>query len=358
MYARWFQTLLLTFLGLALVACTDSGANGHDHGDDDDSGSSSGDDDDTVGGDDDDSSSSSSSNNDDDETDTGEDDGEDGEDGEDGTDGNNDGGGDDGNPGGGEDGGEGGGEGGSAPTGPCTDDTYEDNDSAEVAKPVEMGTYSNFVSCPEDEDWFAVELAAGEGVLVNINFTDEEGDIDTTFVDATGAVLDSSTSASDNEELQVTAVDAGTYYIKVTLFSDGGNDVGNAYDFEIAAPPECLADSYEVNNTAETAATVATNSPISSLNVCTGDADYYSFEVTTGQEVSVDLTFLDDQGDVDATLYDPDGTSVGWGGSVSDNELLGPHTATMTGSYSVWVRLYADAGTDYGNTYTMTVNLN
>jgi hypothetical protein len=59
-------------------------------------------------------------------------------------------------------------------------------------------------------------------ILVDARFTDADGDIDIQLVDASGTVLATSNSISDDEYIDYTVVAGGTYYIRV-YFGDAGN---------------------------------------------------------------------------------------------------------------------------------------
>lgn len=58
----------------------------------------------------------------------------------------------------------------------CDEDDIEENDSKDAAYAVEVGTlYENLQVCPNDEDWFKVELNAGEKVTITV----EMGELNT-----------------------------------------------------------------------------------------------------------------------------------------------------------------------------------
>ncbi|HCP48336.1 MAG TPA: hypothetical protein DIU15_20015, partial [Deltaproteobacteria bacterium] len=246
---------------------------------------------------------------------------------------------------------------GTAPTGPCTDDLFEDNDELAAATIFSGDPMTDLVSCPEDEDWFAIDMNENESLMLDVSFLDADGDIDVQFQDATGAVLASGSSASDNESVNVNATNAGTYYIRVHLFADDGVDVGAPYSIAINEPPTCPSDSFETNQTEANAASISVGA-YASLNVCELDDDWYAIDAAEGQTISVTLSFLHDEGDVDATLYDPTGGWAVSGTSVTDNEELGPYTVATAGVHTLRVRLYSDNGTVIGNSYDLDVQVN
>jgi hypothetical protein len=115
----------------------------------------------------------------------------------------------------------------------CVDDFAEDNDDA--ARAVELtqeGIPNALDLCPEDEDWFAVQLAAGEPLRVYLDFANANGDIDVAVYDPAGTTqLGVSQGVTDQEEVSIVAGSAGLYLVRVYLYNEGG-DPGNAYDLE------------------------------------------------------------------------------------------------------------------------------
>ncbi|RJO65959.1 MAG: hypothetical protein C4523_14485 [Myxococcales bacterium] len=58
----------------------------------------------------------------------------------------------------------------------CVEDNEEENDAMADAKPLELNTrYENGQICPFDDDWFKVELTAGERVTVKLEFSQDSG---------------------------------------------------------------------------------------------------------------------------------------------------------------------------------------
>jgi hypothetical protein len=69
------------------------------------------------------------------------------------------------------------------PTMVCTDDAYEENDTCSAAAPIAPGTYPDLQICSGDDDWFAVDLQAGDTIRITLNFTHANGDIDMQLYD-------------------------------------------------------------------------------------------------------------------------------------------------------------------------------
>jgi hypothetical protein len=72
--------------------------------------------------------------------------------------------------------------------------------------------------CSDESDWFRVD-STGQ-VEVQIRFSNDAGDLDLEAVDADGAILDSSTSVSDEETVTAT----GPFFVRVYGYSGAQND--------------------------------------------------------------------------------------------------------------------------------------
>ncbi len=98
-------------------------------------------------------------------------------------------------------------------TPPSSDDRFEDNDARATAAALAPGAYPG-LRC-EDDDWFAVTLAAESTLEVKLDFRHAEGDLDLEVNDAAGARVGASTSAADGEQVKQDRLPAGTYHVRV-----------------------------------------------------------------------------------------------------------------------------------------------
>ena len=241
----------------------------------------------------------------------------------------------------------------------CIDDASEDNDSDLQTAPGYDGPLPNLMSCPSDEDWFASPMLINDTLGVDLTFLHSEGDIDVEILDPSLAPRGSSTSVTDDESIApITAAVSGDHFIRVWLVNDTGGYVGNDYDMDISlAAATCADDAFEDNDTDVTAATV---SPAlhSNLGICDADEDWYSIILSAGDDLTVDLTFSDGDGNIDLWVHDPTTTLLGESVSITDDESVGPEIAPIGGQYLIHVQLVADDGPTLGNSYSMNVALN
>ena len=238
----------------------------------------------------------------------------------------------------------------------CADDLLEENDSELAAAAVTDGLYLDLVTCPSDDDYYAIALAAGDTIDVDLFFTDAEGDIDLELIDPSGAVVTDSTTSTDGEDVTWVTAAAGTYLVRAWLFLDAGPFEGNPYVMEIGVTlAPCADDALEDNDMPFTASDLATGLTID-LAVCPTDLDWYAIALFEGDTLTVDALFADAEGDLDLFLLNPFGVEVTSSETASDDETI-TWTAEETGEYLVEALLFLDAGAVAGNTYSLDVTL-
>jgi len=109
-----------------------------------------------------------------------------------------------------------------------------------------------------------------------------------------------------------------------------------------AEPAGCSDDGYEDNDALSTAHDLDTGSH-SGLMVCSGDDDYYRFDVPSGSTLNVSVSFEHDEGDIDIELYQGS-DEVDASNSVSNSEQV---SASGSGSYTLRVYGYSGAQASY-----------
>ena len=240
----------------------------------------------------------------------------------------------------------------------CGDDPWEDNDYELNAASMSPGVYPDLISCPLDDDWFALDgVFVGDVITGEFTFDDGEGNLDVELIDPIGTVVDLGSSSTDDETVSALAALPGTWLFHVYLASDAGLVLGNSYDFELGlVPVDCGDDALEDNDDELTAISIASGL-FSSLAACPADEDWYAASVGAGGEILVDLFFDHQQGDINAELIDPSGAVVASASSTDDDEQLGPWTVATPGDHLIRVFLFADGGDLPGNDYTLDAAL-
>ncbi|MEM7164752.1 MAG: hypothetical protein AAF581_04770 [Planctomycetota bacterium] len=118
------------------------------------------------------------------------------------------------------------------------DDLLEDNDSCVTARVVTSGTYDDLVVKSLDEDWYAVAVAAGAQLQVNLTFVDVNGDIDVELFGSCGSTLLATAATNNNNEglFYTNTGAASTFLVRVFLDSDLRNDYSMTIVGGAAAP--------------------------------------------------------------------------------------------------------------------------
>lgn len=238
---------------------------------------------------------------------------------------------------------------------PCPDDAFEDNDTDGDAALIGPGNAANLNVCVGDEDFYDVILQGGDTLRVDLTFSHAEGDIDVQILGLLGIPLATGDSTTDNESVSYTARNFGFFTIRVVLAAESGSVPGNPYGMNVtvtrAPAATCTADALEENDSAS-AARPMTPGNQSSLTVCSGDDDYYRYDLTAGDDVTVNVSFSDAEGDIDVQLLNPSGTTVASSATSTDNESFS-YTAATTGPHTLRVFLYSDSGATPGNAYAL-----
>lgn len=209
------------------------------------------------------------------------------------------------------------------------DDSYEDNDTQSTAydlsdRPDTWLTSLEGSGVSGDEDWYQINVTPGnEHVVVDLQFTHDNGDLELGFYDADGNYITGSTSITDNESVETIVPTAGAYFIQVESF---GTYIGNTYDlrwnnlrFE--------EDDYEDNDDQVTAYDLSNDeqtwlTDLAGFGV-SADADWYQIEINEGlKNLLVDLHFTHDAGNLSLDLYNSNGEYVTGSFSTTDNEHL------------------------------------
>lgn len=222
----------------------------------------------------------------------------------------------------------------------CVDDAMEDDDLPADAHLITPGVQAGHASCAGDRDWFMIDLQANDQLTVGVDEDSAFGDVDVELYDARGTPITSGAV----DPARYTATSPERVYIVTDLVSDDVLGGGNSYDLNVRVDRValCSADMLEPNNNTQTA-TPAVPGTILGLMQCEADDDWYALSLQQGQRVEVNLTFNVADGDIDATVFGPNGAPVGGGTSGASDEFFS-FTATSAGIYKMRIYLYGDYG--------------
>lgn len=181
-----------------------------------------------------------------------------------------------------------------ARAGKCEEDRLEENDSPAGAFLIEPGDELLVVDemqlCPDDDDYFALDLATGEQVTARVIDTLASARVELTLVAADGVTTLRYAEALPRGDGSVSfsVVEAGRYFLRLVSLTSP-----SPYRLEVNVAPgaPCLPDVLEGagdNNVIERAVSlVASEYP--GLSLCAGDVDHYLLQLAPGEAVRVVL---------------------------------------------------------------------
>jgi len=116
-----------------------------------------------------------------------------------------------------------------------SDDAFYPNTTCGAAAVVGSGDWFGLVVRYANDDWYSVNVPAGQRITVTINFTNAWGDIDMAMYDACGgSLVASSTGTGDSEQIDYENPGGATdFKIHVYLYSD----TRNYYDLHVVVAP-------------------------------------------------------------------------------------------------------------------------
>lgn len=243
------------------------------------------------------------------------------------------------------------------------DDYYEQNDTQATAFNLSAYERTWLASnssigfgrgIQSDYDYYQISVSPGEErVLVDCRFSHADGNINIVLYNESGALQALSWSTTDNEFIDYTVPNSGTYYIRVY-----GANAGNTYDlwWDDISPD----DAYEPNDSRTAAWYPGANKDrnigweTTWLSAMAGqgrqyDEDWYEILVDpAGYEyVSVECQFTHANGNIDISLYDSSGSYLTGSSTNTDHESIG-YTVSGPGTY--YIRVY---GANAGNAYDL-----
>ncbi len=244
----------------------------------------------------------------------------------------------------------------------CADDPLEPDNGPRSANRMRARSERGLILCPDDEDWFALDIRDGDGARAGLF---AQG-LRLELRNADDVVL---AVAAGGDQAEAAVVDGEVVYARIS-----GAVTATPYDlfFEAipAAAPDpvegegegegedpdgsCVADDLEPNADPGQARALAVGRQ-EGLSLCAGDEDWYSVRVGQGQRLTVTLEFQHVGGDLDLYLWGPGGPpdQLGMSAGGQDFELVA-WDAPAASTVFVQVVGWAGAGND---DYDLTISL-
>ena len=203
------------------------------------------------------------------------------------------------------------------------EDGLEPNDSIAGAKAITPGQPLQMRLCPLNEDWLAVPLLDGQGLMVMAKAKFDVGAevFELDILSPSGRVMTHAVKGKEEWLARMPmAQETGSHLIRVR----GGIDTEADYQLAVQVMPPCVErdDPFEHNDQALQANPMGPamlGGTMSGLQLCPGDDDWYRVEIGAGESLVVDLSAKLDKtpdvaplaGALTVTVYDEQGTV--WG---------------------------------------------
>lgn len=187
------------------------------------------------------------------------------------------------------------------------DDPTEPNDVASEATPLaDSVTVEAAIDPAGDVDFYRLDIGEGDGVVVDVRFSHERGDIDVELFDADGEELDRSLSVTDDEQVETVAGSSVPLYVVVT----GYRDATGPYTIVANVTPEVLPpDPNEPNDRFREAVAVGPGTYTGTL-APSADRDTFAIDLAPGDELVATLRSGTEFGALDLVGYDTDRRQV------------------------------------------------
>lgn len=193
-----------------------------------------------------------------------------------------------------------------------------------LLRPEEDLTLAALTACDEDDDWYALDLAARDTLLARAVRDAPSGPMQIQVLDGEGQVLGGFEGQGGNIIARAREVEAaGTYYVVVRSVVN----TQDAYELVLRRVPaagECAPDDFDAAGSNDVRANATPVAPgfYGGLSICDGDTDWFELELGQAANVTVRLDFLNDIGDIDVFLTRGAGAEVDDDQGVEDGALV------------------------------------
>lgn len=227
------------------------------------------------------------------------------------------------------------------------DDAYEQNDFFGTARNLGTLTAPTTIGqlvMADSSDWYRFTTTGpGTGAhSVAITFQHAQGNLNLALYNSSGVRVRLSAGVTSGEQVSLSGLAAGTYYIRVYGYLAATNP---SYALSITPPAPLVDDAHEENDSRVIARGLGMlTAPVSISNLAMADShDWYRF-TTSGTGTSADFVQIDfqhAQGNLQLELYDAAGFRLASSAGVTNSERISL-AGRAAGSY--YVHVFGSAG--------------
>ncbi len=235
-----------------------------------------------------------------------------------------------------------------SPAGTCADDEYEPDSQLADAPLLAAGLYAGRRICGQDLDFAQVDAAPLANVTAQVVRTPAHGAMVLRLRDQEDIVVD--VADGDEPTLTVAAGGSGPYTVEVEGL---GPKPQLSYMLVLTAEEApCAPDPWEPNDSVADATSGVTDGALTGSMICPGDADWFRFDLGSGETLTVSTLFEHAYGDLDAELFAADGLTLLEASNGQTSIETVSHTA-VGAAQTVFLRVSGHQGV--GNGYTLSV---
>jgi PKD repeat protein len=220
--------------------------------------------------------------------------------------------------------------------GDCVDDSYEELSDAPASAPTAtVGGILEGQICPDDDDYYAIDLTADTQYQFYLTGWDaESNDIDIALQSPGGAIIGSGAGITDEESFSVCSSQSGRHILHIFGY---GTDQG-PYLLQVTAPGGacCTDDFYEDNDLRADASSMVCGFGAEAI-ICPGDEDWWQFSAPGPMTTTITTACDAGSGDLDMEVYDSIGTRLGSSASGECDEEV---TVTLPAAGPYYVRIF------------------
>jgi hypothetical protein len=225
-------------------------------------------------------------------------------------------------------------------------DPFEPNDIFSAA--TDFGTlgsrteYALSIHAAYNDDYYKLTAAATGTLIVDINFTHSQGDLDLYLYNSSQSQLARSTGTGNNEHVSFSVTAGQLYYIKVIGYNGAINP---NYNLVIDGPVALAQDRFESNDSFAAAANFGTLTSRTENNLsihAANNDDYYKFIPAGSGSLNVDINFTHALGDLDLFFYNSGQSQIAISEGTTNNEHVS-YSVTAGQTYYIKVIGYSGA---------------
>lgn len=214
-------------------------------------------------------------------------------------------------------------------------------------------TYSDWVGSSDKEDYYKFTLSNNYNFKLTLNGLSGDADVQLLRLNSdstTTTVGNSATGGTTAEAININALTAGNYFVRVYSYTGNTN-----YNLSLSSTPLPISTAYESNNTLSTAYNLGSLSGTKDLSAGIGGTDtndYYKFSIGTTSSFSLSMTGMSANADVQ--LLNSSGAAIASSANTgTTNESISPRDLSA-GTY--YLRVYPASGSTNYNLSLMGVD--